>query len=149
MRERAREFGWGHNWPRGVSEWGVGSKRRLGSCGGDQETRGVGASTAGCEGGRLGKQRGLMVGSAGQRERTHERAVSADIKDPPSSERERACAREDHADRPAPPGSGREREKERALIAEVRLSGRAGACASWASSAVLGQNEFFLFLGNF
>jgi hypothetical protein len=48
-----------------VSEWGAGSKRRSGACGGDRETRDVDASTAGCEGGRLGKRRVLTGGVRG------------------------------------------------------------------------------------
>jgi hypothetical protein len=47
------------------SEWGAGSKRRSGACGGGRETRDVGASTAGCEGGRLGKRKGLTGGFHG------------------------------------------------------------------------------------
>ena len=37
-----------------VSEWGAGTKRRSGACGGGRETRDVGASMAECAGGRLG-----------------------------------------------------------------------------------------------
>jgi hypothetical protein len=51
------------------------------------------------------------VGSVGHRERTHERAVSADRADPLDSEREWAHERgELGADRLAPLGRGRERE---------------------------------------
>jgi hypothetical protein len=43
----------------------VGSTRRSGACGGGREMRNVGTSMAGCEGGRLGKRRGLTGGVRG------------------------------------------------------------------------------------
>jgi hypothetical protein len=43
----------------------AGSKRRPGACGGGREMRDVGASATGCEGKRLGKQRGLACGVCG------------------------------------------------------------------------------------
>jgi hypothetical protein len=72
------------------------------------------------------------VGSVGQRERTHERVVTANRADPPDSEREWACKRgEVGADRLAPPGRGRERarvrERRLTLTGVVHLSADAGA----------------------
>jgi hypothetical protein len=51
------------------------------------------------------------VGSAGQRERTRERAVSADRRGPPDSERERTRARGDQRRQAGPTGQ-REGERE-------------------------------------
>jgi hypothetical protein len=52
------------------------------------------------------------VGFVGQRERTHERAVSADRADPPDSERERARERRNWRRQVGPTGQ-RERARER------------------------------------
>ena len=51
-----------------------GLKKEVGCVRGGRETRDVGASVAGCEGGRLGKQRGLRGGVRGaEREDLRER----------------------------------------------------------------------------
>jgi hypothetical protein len=96
---------------------GVGSKRRLGACGGGRETRDVGASMAGCEGKRLGTREWLTGGVRGPA-RVHKRTANmrstAEREVPSSNEREWPRARTNRhraADRPAPPGSERGRER--------------------------------------
>jgi hypothetical protein len=56
-----------------VSEWGAGTKRRLGACRGGRETRDVGASMEECAGVRLGTRdvadrRGLRTSEGAQQQ---------------------------------------------------------------------------------
>jgi hypothetical protein len=94
----------------------------------------MGSSTTEGAGGRLGKRRGLTGGVRGQRERTRERAVSADRRGPSVSGREQA--RTDRRRQVGPTGSEQERERRErgrglAPIGGVRLSRAAGA-RGWA-----------------
>jgi hypothetical protein len=96
------------------------------------------------------------VGFVGQRERIHERAVSADRADPLDSEREWAHERgELGADRLAPLGRKRGSEGVPVWVGAdrwgppVRGHGRARARPSWAGLDCLGRNGFFPFFLNF
>ena len=113
---------------RGVSEWGAGTKRRLGACRGGRETRDVGVSMAGC---------GLEVreevgadgwGPRGERELANGRLALTREIHWAAGENGRGHGRID-ADRLAPLGSERERERGHGLAqtAGVCLSGAAGA----------------------
>jgi hypothetical protein len=97
------------------------------------------------------------VGSAGQRERTREQAVSVGRRGP-RRERTGTCARGSApTGRPHRAAGGRERERERerestreGVDRRVRLSGglargRGRARGGWSGWAVLGRNEFFYF----
>jgi hypothetical protein len=70
VRARARGGCWGsaegHDWRRGVSEWGCDFKWGSSAWGGGREKRDVGTSTVGRAGGRLGRRRGLTGGVRGQ-----------------------------------------------------------------------------------
>jgi hypothetical protein len=109
---------------------GRGLKRRSGTWGSGRETCDVGASMAGCTGGRLGKGRWLTCGVRGPVRASSRRAVSADRADPPGSERERACARRNLRRQASPTG---QREGESAQVKAgadrwvppMRQSGRA------------------------
>jgi hypothetical protein len=82
------------------------------------------------------------VGSAGQRERTHERAVNADKANPPYSERKSARERRSWRQQAGPT---EQRERDAAPTGGVHQS--ADACArGLAGPDCLDQNEFFYFL---
>jgi hypothetical protein len=68
-----------------VSEWGAGTKRMSGTCGGGRQTRDVGASMTGCE--REVRDRGvwLTCGVHGPARAQSNRRSTADRKVPPSS----------------------------------------------------------------
>jgi hypothetical protein len=72
--------------------------------GSGRETCDVGASIAGCAGGRLGKGRWLTSGVRGPARVDSRTRGSADRADPPSSERERARARGNQRRQSGPTG---------------------------------------------
>jgi hypothetical protein len=132
---------------RGVSEWVRALEKGSGTWGNGRETHIVGASTVESAGWRLGKGRWLTEGSAGQRGRACEWAVSADRAGPPSSERVRARARKDRGRQAGPTGQ-QEGEREREHVHCQATPARTHV--AWLGWIRLnGRNSVFLFPWNF